>query len=147
MEDEGPQGTKNQHFEKLVFGDEIMVFNAIVNSKFSKMTLAVAKDSGFYEIDLTKGDYFTWGKGHGCSLLNKSCNQFLSSEICVSSKQLACDSKHRIVRECSLGSLADNCGIFEPTLDCRKPKQVQTPLTIYGPKSVCMTVTVLAVEG
>lgn len=139
LEEEGAAGTKDQHFDKLAFGDELMVFNNVVRSKFSKMSLAVAQDSGFYEVDQAQGDLFTWGKGSGCALLQGKCNPLLSAEICTEKDVVSCDASHRHVRICSFESFTGSCGVLETVLDCGLPRAEDSPLFVSGQSSVCLS--------
>jgi hypothetical protein len=138
LEDEGSKMSKNAHFEKLTFGDEIMVSDDFINAKFSKMTLSVAKDSGFYEINLRKGDYYTWGKSSGCSLLNRKCNEFLSSDICSKENQISCSPDHRLRRKCKFINFSDGCGVNQNLVNCRTYKKSDSKVFTYGPNSVCL---------
>ena len=47
LENEGSDGSKGNHFEATVFGNEVMVSSAKHGYKFSKFTLAVMQDSGW----------------------------------------------------------------------------------------------------
>lgn len=58
----------NSHFEKLFFGDEIMNPNDVLDARFSRLSLAVAKDSGWYDIDLDLGENYIWRKNEGCGI-------------------------------------------------------------------------------
>ena len=85
LENGGGSGSAGAHFEKLVFADDTMVPDDTLDARMSKMTLAVAKDSGWYEVDLGKGEHYTWAKGEGCSVFENSCDHVNVSEFCSTS--------------------------------------------------------------
>ena len=133
MEDEGSSGSRNAHFEKLSFGDELMVSDEVVNAKLSKMSLAVAKDSGFFDIDLSLGDYFTWGKASGCDLLQGKCQ-----DLCDQSRSVSCDKTHRFRAKCEKLPLSDSCWIPQNMINCKSPNLKSSPVFSYGNESVCL---------
>lgn len=49
LEDEEDEATRGNHFESSVFGYEIMVPSAKVGYRISRLTLAVLRDSGWYQ--------------------------------------------------------------------------------------------------
>ena len=55
-----------------MFGDEIMVADSVLIAKFSRMTLAVAKDSGWFHVEMDKADEFYYGESKGCKMLGHS---------------------------------------------------------------------------
>ena len=58
--------------------------------KITKMSLAVAKDSGWYEVDYSLGENYFWGKGDGCDIFKANCSHVTVSEFCPSIFELAC---------------------------------------------------------
>ena len=82
MEDAGGQGSAGGHFEKRFFGDEMMVPDDTFDSRFSVMSLAIAADSGWYDVDFMGGDEYNWGKGSGCEMFMRQCPRNLISEFC-----------------------------------------------------------------
>jgi hypothetical protein len=138
LEDEGTISSSKSHFEKLTFGDELMVSDEFINAKFSKMSLAVAKDSGFYEVDLEEGDLYLWGKGQGCGLLQKKCDAFVSPNLCEKENQVKCDPTHRLRTKCKFLEFSDGCGVMQNLVDCRQFKESKSRVYSYGPGSVCL---------
>ena len=53
MDNSSQLDSSGGHFDKKIFGDEIMVPNDPLDARFSQMTLAVAADSGWYDINLS----------------------------------------------------------------------------------------------
>lgn len=100
LEDDGGDGSAGGHFERIVFGDETMVSEDVGIAKFSKMTLALLADSGWYAIDMTRGDYYTWGKGEGCDLFNKYSGQSNIEETCDKNNEFGCDKTFKYKMSC-----------------------------------------------
>ena len=119
-----------------------MVPDDFPNSKCSKMTLAVARDSGFYQIDLDNADYYSWGRGHGCGLIEKKCDAFLSSEMCENEGQIQCDSWGRVRRKCKVLVFSDGCGVWQNLVDCRQLRESGSGVNAYGPSSRCLNTKV-----
>lgn len=120
LEDDGGDGSKGGHFERIVFGDETMVAEDVAIAKFSKMTLALLKDSGWYNIDLSKGDFYTWGKGEGCELFYKTCNQSNVSETCDSNNNFGCDKSFKYKMYCKKSAFTNKCQIKTKGSNCLK---------------------------
>ena len=80
LENQGSSGNWGSHWEKRIFGDELMVAQATSSyTPLSDVTLALLKDTGFYDIvsyapdtdatthDLTRGAQTNnWLKNKGC---------------------------------------------------------------------------------
>ena len=75
VEDEGSSASAANHFERRIFGDELMTSSSLIDSSYSRMTLALLKDSGWYEVDFSKADGYKYGKSLGCNFLNTPCIQ------------------------------------------------------------------------
>ena len=48
MENEGTEGNIGNHLESRIFGNELMTASAKIGFRFSKMSLAILQDSGWY---------------------------------------------------------------------------------------------------
>ncbi|VDO93562.1 unnamed protein product, partial [Haemonchus placei] len=46
----------------------------------SRITLALFEDSGWYQVDYSKADDMTFGKGLGCDFVKKSCLSWMKSK-------------------------------------------------------------------
>lgn len=120
LEDDGGEGSKGGHFERIVFGDETMVSEDVSIAKFSKITLALMKDSGWYEIDLALGDHFTWGKGEGCDLFRKTCSMSNVEETCDHNNNFGCDKTFKYKMYCRKTSFTGQCNIKMKGETCLK---------------------------
>lgn len=47
---------------------------------FSRITLALMEDSGWYRANYSMASPLTWGKGLGCSFVMKSCKDWIYSQ-------------------------------------------------------------------
>ena len=75
LEDEGSAASAANHFERRIFGDELMTSSSLLDSSYSRLTMALLKDSGWYEVDFSKADVYKYGKSLGCNFLNTPCIQ------------------------------------------------------------------------
>ena len=73
LEDDGGLDSHGSHFEKTLFGNEIMTADTSRISVLSIFTLSVLKDSGLYSVDLGQAEEFHWGKGLGCDFFKHFC--------------------------------------------------------------------------
>jgi hypothetical protein len=151
LEDGGGSGSAGGHFEKLVFGDETMVSDDTTDAKFTRMSLAVAKDSGWYEVDLDMGETYFWGKDEGCDIFEKTCSHTTVSEFCQPDATKApgssywgknqCSDNHMYRTTCLQYLFASTCPINLNTESCVKPKTSYITGFTYGSDSVCLNTT------
>lgn len=123
LEDDGGEGSQGGHFERIVFGDETMVSEDVAVAKFSKMTLALLKDSGWYDIDLGKGDVYTWGKGEGCKLFQKTCSMGNVDEVCGKNNNFGCDKTFKFKMSCQETAFTNGCNIKTKGKSCASGEQ------------------------
>jgi leishmanolysin len=71
LENEGGPATAISHWEAAVFQTELMVgaSSGVERAVLSNVTLALAKDSGWYEPDFAVGGLLRYGFHAGCDLL------------------------------------------------------------------------------
>lgn len=137
LEDEGGDGSKGGHLERFVFGVETMVAEDIYTAQFSKITLSLLKDSGWYVIDLSDGDYYTWGKGEGCDLFYRKCSNSSADEVCTYNNNFGCDKTFRNKMICHSTDFSDGCKIKTKGQDCLVPHYGKWDFEIDGPESRC----------
>lgn len=146
MENGGGSGSQGAHFEKLVFGDETMVSDDTTDAKYTKMSLAIAKDSGWYDVDLTMGEHYFWGKGEGCKIFESSCSTSDVTEFCQTEGHSGCDDNHMYKTYCSSSTFTGSCNINLNTKSCKVAHESLTPTFIYGSNSICLDSEVSASE-
>ncbi|KAH8872666.1 Leishmanolysin-like peptidase [Schistosoma japonicum] len=75
IENEGGGGTIGTHFEKRI--DETMAGVTGVKSVLSRLTLAFFTDSGWWDVDYSLAEPWSYGKGLGCSFVMESCYAYM----------------------------------------------------------------------
>lgn len=55
MENEGGETSSASHFEKILFGNELMTGVQTGNPILSRFTLSLLEDSGWYKVDYGQG--------------------------------------------------------------------------------------------
>lgn len=78
LEDYGGSGTAGSHWEKRILHNEYMTGIASRNPVYSKFTLALFEDMGYYKVNWTVAEPLKFGKGKGCTFVLKQCNMWSS---------------------------------------------------------------------
>ncbi len=76
LEDEGGETSEASHFEKILFGNELMTGIQNGNPVLSRFTLALLEDSGWYWVDYGLAQDLEWGKKKGCDFYSYLCKDF-----------------------------------------------------------------------
>ena len=75
LENEGTESSLGSHFESRTLGNELMTAQKAGLSSFSRFSFALLEDSGWYKVDYSYADSFSYGVDNGCEFLsNYSCN-------------------------------------------------------------------------
>ena len=119
-----------------------MVSDDTLDSKFTKLSLAVAKDSGWYEVDLSKGEHYFWGKDEGCTIFNNSCDHTTVSEFCSNSNHTGCSDDHMYSTTCTTSMFTGNCPINLQSNNCLVERTSTNALHTFGKNSLCLNKTV-----
>ncbi|KAI0209622.1 Leishmanolysin-like peptidase [Lamellibrachia satsuma] len=77
LEDQGGEGTKGSHWEKRVFENEAMTGVLTQNPVFSRVTLALMEDTGWYHVNYRMAEALQYGFGKGCDFAEYSCKKFM----------------------------------------------------------------------
>ncbi|XP_064595242.1 leishmanolysin-like peptidase isoform X2 [Liolophura sinensis] len=77
LEDQGILGTTLTHWEKRVFENEAMTGTYTQNPVFSRITLALMEDTGWYRVNYDNAEELLWGKNLGCDFVKKSCMEWM----------------------------------------------------------------------
>ena len=78
LEDQGGDGTALTHWEKRIFQNEAMTGTVHSSAPvYSRLTLALLEDSGWYLTDYSRAQPLAWGAGAGCHFATKSCMELL----------------------------------------------------------------------
>uniref|UniRef100_A0AAG5CW60 Leishmanolysin-like peptidase n=1 Tax=Anopheles atroparvus TaxID=41427 RepID=A0AAG5CW60_ANOAO len=79
LEDQGGEGTALTHWEKRVLENEAMTGTHTQSSAFSRITLALMEDSGWYRANYSMASPLTWGRNLGCNFAMRSCKDWITS--------------------------------------------------------------------
>ncbi|XP_050546786.1 leishmanolysin-like peptidase [Daktulosphaira vitifoliae] len=77
LEDQGEDGTALTHWEKRIFENEAMTGTHTQNPVYSRLTLALMEDTGWYKANYSLAQDLSWGKNLGCDFVTKSCKQWM----------------------------------------------------------------------
>lgn len=100
------------HFEKLILGNELMTAQKTGRGVISLFTLHFLNDLGWYKIDLTQAERFSWGTQRGCGFLNNTCSSG-AVEVCQTEGKFSCSADLRAKTRCQYSQYTDNCLINE----------------------------------
>lgn len=148
LENEGGIGTFSSHFEKYIFGNELMCGAIEFSPRFSKISLALMEDSGWYKVDYQKADLFEFGRGTGCGIFKMKCDLENFRELCQKSslkevkvrKVKGCDSGKIYRAVCDKETLANECRFFKPRRydRCLLQQEDSFNFEIFGTESRCI---------
>ncbi|CAL8120069.1 unnamed protein product [Orchesella dallaii] len=79
LEDQGEEGTALTHWEKRIFENEAMTGTHTQNPVYSRITLALMEDTGWYRANYNKAQDLNWGHQLGCDFAKKSCMEWMSA--------------------------------------------------------------------
>ncbi|XP_014219740.1 leishmanolysin-like peptidase isoform X2 [Copidosoma floridanum] len=77
LEDQGENGTALTHWEKRVFENEAMTGTHTQNPVYSRITLALMEDTGWYSANYSMAQELGWGRNLGCDFSMKSCKEWI----------------------------------------------------------------------
>ncbi|XP_063706190.1 leishmanolysin-like peptidase [Culicoides brevitarsis] len=77
LEDQGGEGTALTHWEKRILENEAMTGTHTQNPVFSRITLALMEDSGWYKANYDMASDLSWGKNLGCDFAMRSCKDWI----------------------------------------------------------------------
>lgn len=77
LEDQGGEGTALTHWEKRILENEAMTGTHTQSPVFSRITLALMEDSGWYRANYSMATPLSWGKGLGCMFAMRSCKDWI----------------------------------------------------------------------
>jgi leishmanolysin len=143
LENNGFPGPKKDHLEKTIFGNEIMVYQNILFQRFSIITLSVATDSGWYEIENSLADEYTFGKDKGCGMFGDQCQANKISEFCEIENRTTCSDDLKFINKCTRSVYSGHCLLNMPILSVKSPRPGGKNSFKYGLKSVCLNCQVV----
>lgn len=98
------------HWDKRIMNNDFMVASwDTYYIVYSKISLALFEDSGWYQVDYSYGEQTTWGSNKGCEFIIDQCiidKQAKFSEFCnISTSITQCDHTHTYKGTCTLTDL------------------------------------------
>eukprot|EP00794_Sanderia_malayensis_P000625 gene625-1290_t len=81
LENQGGEGTALTHWEKRVFENEAMTGTYTQHPVFSRITLALMEDTGWYKADYNMAEKLDWGRGLGCLFVKNNCRAWIADRI------------------------------------------------------------------
>ena len=81
LENQGGEGTALTHWEKRIFENEAMTGTYTQHPVFSRITLALMEDTGWYRADYSMAQVLDWGKGLGCQFVKNNCRAWIADRI------------------------------------------------------------------
>ena len=113
LENNGTKGSTGSHFEKLHYGNEIMVSISTGLPSLSKLTLSLLEDTGWYRVNYLLADELTWGKDKGCAFVEDYSCKSGFSEFCQVEREVGCSDDFVTKTFCVSYSNADGCLIAD----------------------------------
>ncbi|KFD62968.1 hypothetical protein M514_24818 [Trichuris suis] len=120
LENDGGFGTAGSHWEKRLFGPEVMTGVQSRKGVFSGLTAALLEDTGWYKVNQSTVEDLNWAEGLGCTFLMRSCREYIESKpakpgaaypycnwqdyILAQTMKMnlrRCDRKHKSVVQCN----------------------------------------------
>ena len=120
-----------------------MVSDDTTDAKLGPMTLAIAKDSGWYIVDMGMAEHFFWGKNEGCHIFENTCSTVNVSEFCTSSGVRKCSDDHMYLTSCSETEFTGSCPINLQFRSCKVHHEPNEQYYSYGHDSVCLEMKVI----
>ncbi|KAM4626891.1 leishmanolysin-like peptidase [Discoglossus pictus] len=80
LENQGGMGTELNHWEKRLLENEAMTGSHTQNRVFSRITLALMEDTGWYKANYSMAERLDWGRGKGCDFVMKSCKFWIDEQ-------------------------------------------------------------------
>ncbi|XP_055381355.1 leishmanolysin-like peptidase [Condylostylus longicornis] len=81
LEDQGGEGTALTHWEKRILENEAMTGTHTQSPVFSRITLALMEDSGWYRANYSMAQPLSWGYKLGCDFAMRSCKSWIESNM------------------------------------------------------------------
>merc|ERR1719361_2921870 len=79
LEDQGEEGTALTHWEKRLFENEAMTGTHTQNPIYSRITMALMEDTGWYLPNYDMADNFKWGRNLSCNFALNSCLEWMET--------------------------------------------------------------------
>ena len=117
----------------------MMTADSSINSKFSQMSLAVAADSGWFDVQFDKAEEFDWGKNKGCKMFALDNNADSIDEFCFNLSSKSCSENNRFISQCKNNSFSSDNNLNVPIKSCYNGKKENRYSQFYSfNDSICL---------
>ncbi len=120
LEDFSSSGTYGSHIEPLLAINELMIsnigyFNPSLTFSFSRLTMAVLEDSGYYQPNYTRAHDLIWGKNMGCNFVQRCENWNTKKQgyFCSQNMESGCTHDLRSKGFCYMREFSNDLGYNE----------------------------------
>jgi hypothetical protein len=105
LENQGGSGSAGSHWERKMFSNEYMTASQIADQRISELTLALLASTGWYKVDYSMADTYSYGKGEGCAFLGSCSTGY--NEFCSAGE--GCTYHGQAGAYCGSDSFSDTC--------------------------------------
>ena len=109
LENEGQSASAGVHFEKAHYGNELMTAQDVGRPAFSKITLSLFEDTGWYKVDFLLADGLVWGRGQGCGFAVDHGCSVAFEEFCAVEGAYGCSRDYLVKTKCTKTVFSDSC--------------------------------------
>ena len=81
LENQGGEGTALTHLEKRLFENEAMTGTYTQHPVFSRISLALMEDTGWYKANYEMAEPLDWGRNLGCLFVKNNCRAWIADRI------------------------------------------------------------------
>ncbi|KRX00137.1 hypothetical protein PPERSA_10636 [Pseudocohnilembus persalinus] len=112
LEQNGGSGSAGSHWERTALGNEGMTASDFGDAVFSKFTLNLFRDSGWYEYNESNAQELAWAKGGGCDTMKGLCDKTIPEHTCTVGNQ-GCSFDYSAAGVCVIqDSFAPDCPFY-----------------------------------
>lgn len=147
IESLGGSGSRGSHWEARSLKSEILTAVNSPNRVYSNFTLALLESTGWYLPNYEYAQEIYWGKGKGCTFVEKTCEGDLFTEFCYTSDKSGCTFDNIGKSRCERNvEFFDTCftneGIDDG--DCRYAQNISDKAEVFGEGSRCIVSSISA---
>jgi len=152
LENGGGEGSAGSHWEYMYFPTDFMSPIDTIPSVLSKLSLMMAKDSGWYNIDETFTENMTYGKNAGANFMSGNCPPATLAGFCAAADKdkAMCSPDYTMKTRCySDQTFSDGCyflsGDYYCTVDdapyYKTQNKIDETFEVLGDSSRCADIT------
>ena len=127
-----PTGSPDPHLSRITFGEEIMTPIQGSLSIFSKLTLAVLRDSGWYQVDMDTAEEYYYGQGSGCNVIELDCLDPEYPLACEDKERVRCSEDLRFLEMCQKEANYSDCWMRVKKKSCQVQKYLNDFFAVFS---------------